>query len=143
MHSGAARILIAEDNDADVFLVKTSLEEAGFVFDLRVASDGEAVLRLVDQADADAPAGWCPEIIILDLNLPRYSGEEILDKFHRSPRFRAVPVIVFTSSDSPRDREGVAKLGVAEYFRKPQHFEEFMELGRIVKRVLRRDSDST
>lgn len=142
MNSTAARILIAEDNDADVFLVRTSLEEAGFVFDLRVASDGEEVLRLVDQADASS-GGWCPEIIILDLNLPRYSGEEILYRFHGSPRFRGVPVIVFTSSDSPRDREGAAKLGVTEYFRKPQHFEEFMELGKIVKRVLKRDLDNT
>jgi DNA-binding response OmpR family regulator len=70
MNSGAARILIAEDDDAYVFLVRTSLEEAGFVFDLRVASDGEEVLRLVDQADGCAPGGSCPEIIILDLNLP-------------------------------------------------------------------------
>jgi DNA-binding response OmpR family regulator len=52
-----------------------------------------------------------------------------------------VPVIVFTSSDSPKDRETVAKLGVAQYFRKPQHFEEFMELGKIVRRLLNRSAN--
>jgi CheY-like chemotaxis protein len=71
MNSGAARILIAEDNDADVFLVRTSLEEAGFVFDLRVASDGEEVLRLVDQADASAPGGR--RSIFASLNILRNS----------------------------------------------------------------------
>ena len=101
MDSGPARILIAEDNEADVFLVKASLGESGFAFDLHVASDGEQVLRIVDRVDADGAGVWCPEIVILDLNLPRYSGEEILDKFRNSPRFRSVPVIVFTSSDSP------------------------------------------
>jgi len=143
MDSRAARILIAEDNEADVFLVKASLEEAGFAFDLHVASDGEEVLRLVDRVDADGDGAWCPEIVILDLNLPRYSGEEILDKFHQSPQFRGVPVIVFTSSDSPKDRANIAKLGVTEYFRKPQHFEEFMELGKIVRRLLNRDTNIT
>jgi DNA-binding response OmpR family regulator len=141
MDSRAARILIAEDNEADVFLVKASLEEAGFAFDLHVASDGEEVLRLVERVDGDGDGAWCPEIVILDLNLPRYSGEEILDRFHHSARLRAVPVIVFTSSDSPKDRANVAKLGVTEYFRKPQHFEEFMELGKIVRRLLDRDAN--
>jgi DNA-binding response OmpR family regulator len=141
MDSRAARILIAEDNEADVFLVKASLEEAGFAFDLHVASDGEEVLRLVERVDGDGDGAWCPEIVILDLNLPRYSGEEILDRFHHSARLRAVPAIVFTSSDSPKDRANVAKLGVTEYFRKPQHFEEFMELGKIVRRLLDRDAN--
>lgn len=143
MYSPAARILIAEDNEADVFLVKAALEEAGFAFDLHVASDGEQVLRLVEGVDANGEGAWCPEIVILDLNLPRYSGEEILEKLHLSPRLRGVPVIVFTSSDSPKDRANIAKLGVTEYFRKPQHFEAFMELGKIVRRLLNRETNIT
>jgi DNA-binding response OmpR family regulator len=139
MDNAAARILIAEDNEADVFLVKAALTESGFDFDIHEASDGEQVLRIVDQVDAQGEGAWCPEIVILDLNLPRYSGGEILDKFQNSSHFRGMPVIVFTSSDSPKDRESVAKLGVAEYFRKPQHFDEFMELGKIVRRLLKRD----
>jgi DNA-binding response OmpR family regulator len=75
-------------------------------------------------------------LIILDWNLPRYNGDEILNELNNSPKCSAVPVILFTSSDSPNDRQLAARHGVAEYFRKPTHFEEFMELGRIVKQIL-------
>lgn len=135
MHSSTPRILLVEDNQADVYLVQTALEDEGLVCDLQIASDGEEVLRVMRRVDSGADT-WCPEVIILDWNLPRYNGDEILAQLNNSPKCSTVPVILFTSSDSPNDRELAERHGVAEYFRKPTHFEEFMELGPVVRRVL-------
>jgi CheY-like chemotaxis protein len=136
MDSKIATIFLAEDNQADVFLVRTALEEEGLEFKLRAFSDGEEMLRLLDELDSTPEQTNTPELFLLDLNLPRYSGEEILDRLEKSPRCCKSPVIVLTSSDSPKDRQRAASRGVAEYFRKPTDLEEFMSLGKVVRNVL-------
>ena len=136
MGSSTALIVLAEDNPADVLLVRTALEEEGLQFNLHSLSDGEEVLRMLDGVDGGPDGAGAPELFILDLNLPRYSGEEILDRIKKSPSCCSAPVIVLTSSDSPKDRQSAAQRGVAEYFRKPTDLEAFMQLGKIVRRVL-------
>ncbi len=128
-------IILAEDNAADVFLVRTALKEEGLSFNLQVFSNGEEVLRFLQQVEAGSVA--CPDLLLLDLNLPRYSGEEILEWRQKSGRCSALSVVVLTSSDSLKDRARAALLGAARYFRKPADLEEFMKLGAIVKDVLR------
>ena len=72
--SDPARLLLVEDNDADVFLVRTALEECGLTYELQVCSDGEQALRLVARIrDGQVP---CPDLLLLDLNLPKYGGAE-------------------------------------------------------------------
>ena len=129
-------IILAEDNQADVLLVRTALEEEGIHYTLQAFTDGEEVLELLDRLDSGLDGASAPQLIILDLNLPRYSGDEILDRLQKSPRCCQAPVIVMTSSDSPKDRHNAARHGVAEYFRKPTDLEEFMALGKIIRRVL-------
>ncbi len=90
-----------------------------------------------EQADAD-PAAPCPDLILLDINMPRYKGSDILRRLHGSSRCKDALVLVVTSSDSTRDREEMDALGAHGYFRKPSEFSEFMKLGQIVRDLLAR-----
>jgi CheY-like chemotaxis protein len=128
-------ILLAEDNPGDVFLVRRALEKQGMNFDLMVVEDGQAALHYLDRVDADLTLA-CPELALLDLNLPRATGSRILLRIRQSPRCAAIPVIVVTSSDSPLDHEAAEKLGANQYFQKPGDLASFMQLGAIVKRLL-------
>lgn len=130
------RILLAEDNAADVYLVREALSAYGVKHDLSVVDDGEKAIEFLALTDADANRP-SPQLLLLDLNLPRRSGLEILRFLRASRRFADIPVIVLTSSDSPQDRARVAELGVAHYFCKPSDFDEFMRLGAIVAEAVR------
>jgi CheY-like chemotaxis protein len=129
------RILLAEDNPADVYLIQEALREHGVQCSMHVASDGKEVLNLIA---AEPAAGTEQEfsLIILDLNLPRHDGIEILERLRESARLARVPVVVLTSSDSPQDRLVATHLGARRYLRKPSNLEEFLDLGSIFKELL-------
>ena len=124
-----------EDNKADLFLIRKAIETAQVDADLHVVSDGQAATRFFDAVDADDNA-LQPDLILLDLNLPKKSGEEVLRHLRKSKRCRNAFVLVVTSSDSEREREAAAALAVIGYFRKPSQFAEFMKLGPLVKQLL-------
>jgi CheY-like chemotaxis protein len=128
-------ILLAEDNPADVYLIREALREHGVDCELRVAGDGQQVLRILSGADP-GPHVEPPALIILDLNLPRHDGIEILQRLRETPELRHVPVVVLTSSDSPRDRQAANRLGVTRFLRKPSNLEQFLSLGAIFKELL-------
>ncbi|HTQ53937.1 MAG TPA: response regulator [Bryobacteraceae bacterium] len=128
-------ILLAEDNPADVYLIREALREHHVDCAVRIASDGQQVLRILAEADRAAGTPY-PSLIILDLNLPRHDGIEILQRLRQTPDMRPVPVVVLTSSDSPRDREAASQLGVSQFLRKPSSLDEFLGLGRIFKTLL-------
>jgi CheY-like chemotaxis protein len=128
-------ILLVEDSSADAYLVRESLTKHLKEFELQVVSDGERAFKLIEAADLDASMP-CPSLMLLDLNLPKRSGQEILLRFRQSPRCGHVPVVILTSSDSPADRAETARLGATAYFRKPPDLEEFMKIGGVVERVL-------
>lgn len=130
MNSGTIRVLLAEDNPADVELVREALDSEEFEYELEVKRDGEQMLRFIEQIDNSEEK--CPSIFLLDLNLPRTSGEVLLARVRRSKCCR-VPVLIVTSSDSKRDREMTKQLGASGYFRKPSDYEGFMKLGRVVR----------
>jgi DNA-binding response OmpR family regulator len=124
-----------EDNAADVFLIRKAIDPSAVCADLHVVHDGQSAMQFFDAADADASAP-CPDLVLLDLNLPRKNGDEILKHLRRSSRCRRAPVLVMTSSDSARDRELLVEFGVSDYFRKPSDFAGFMKLGDVVERTL-------
>src|SRR5579871_2356442 len=132
---GQYHILIVEDNRADAFLIRESIEKAGLDAELHFAQDGERAVRFIEQADGDLSAP-CPALIILDINLPRLPGREVLLRIKQSRRCAAAPVIVVTSSNSAKDRTDMAQLGVKDYFCKPSSYAEFLKLGDSVKRFL-------
>lgn len=129
------RILLTEDNGADVYLIREALNEQLFDFDLEVLDNGEKGSKFLDRiTDGLEPR---PDIVLLDLNLPRCDGKEVLHKLKQMPGGENLPVVIITSSDSPRDREEVAALGASCYFRKSSDLSEFMEIGRVVNNLLR------
>lgn len=127
-------IVLAEDNYADIFLVRSALTEEGLDFQLHVVSDGEQALRFLETVESDAAD--CPDLFLLDLNLPRVSGDEVLTKLRQIEKCSPASVIVLTSSDSAQDRERAAARGVEHYFLKTANLDEFMALGKVVRELL-------
>jgi CheY-like chemotaxis protein len=129
------QILVAEDNDADVLLFQEALEHHQIEHELYVVPDGQAALNFVARMGI-SPEPPCPDLLLLDLNLPKVDGATILQEFRNHPECEHTPVIVVTSSDAERDRDEVAAYGPTRYFRKPSNFDSFMELGAIVREVV-------
>ena len=82
--------------------------------------------------DPDAP---CPHVLVLDINLPKIDGFEVLRRIRASEKFKNLPVMVVTSSDSPADRRQAAELG-ARYFRKPVTYDEFIKIGAVLRQFM-------
>jgi chemotaxis family two-component system response regulator Rcp1 len=128
-------VLLADDNPSDVYLIREALREHSVDCMLRVVSDGKDALRVIS-GETENPSPGSLRLIILDLNLPRHDGIEILQKLRESTRLDHVPVVVLTSSDSPRDRVLANELGATRYLRKPSSLDEFLSLGAIFKDLL-------
>lgn len=129
------QIWIAEDNPADVYLIEEALRRHEFAYRLATAGNGEDMLNMIGRLEGD-PSENCPDLFLIDLNLPRRSGTEILARIRESRRCAQVPAIVITSSDSPQDRAKARELGASFYFRKPADLEKFMTIGNVVRRFL-------
>jgi two-component system, chemotaxis family, response regulator Rcp1 len=140
--SGTFQIVLVEDAEPDVFLVREALRSGGVDFSLRVLDDGEKAVEFIDQIDMGETEP-CPHLLLLDLNLPKKSGAQVLEHMRQRQRWRDVPVVILTSSDSPRDKEQTARLGATRYFRKPSRLAEFMRLGEIVRELLGNPNAST
>ncbi len=125
------KILLADDNPADVYLIRQALLEHGVTCPVLVAPNGKDVLQILSAAGVGALS-----LVILDLNLPLHDGFEILEQLRTMPSLAHVPVVVLTSSDSPRDRIVASGLGVACYLRKPSNLEQFLGLGAVFKNLL-------
>lgn len=128
-------VFLAEDSRGDILLVEEALEKFRVSYDLYIARDGgEALDYVARMGQADGVP--CPDIIMLDLNLPKADGIAVLTAFRKHPECANTPVIVISSSDAPKDRERVRALGAARYFRKPSDLDQFLELGAVVRDVL-------
>jgi CheY-like chemotaxis protein len=130
------RILLAEDNSGDVLLVRRALQKHHIEYDLTLIEDGEAAMSYLNAIDSAHDTKACPDLILLDLNLPRCSGSQVLESLKCSPICRNSPVIVLTSSDSPHDRAKAISLGAVHYFCKPTDLAGFMTLGQVIGDVM-------
>jgi DNA-binding response OmpR family regulator len=128
-------ILIVEDNRMDVFLIRDALQAAGVRAEIHVVSDGNAATAFFDQADADENAPR-PALVLLDMNLPKKSGADVLKHLRASLRCGGAAVLIVSSSDAPRERHAVAGLEVAGYFKKPSEYASFLQLGAMVRDLL-------
>lgn len=127
-------IVLVEDNPADVGLVREALEEHGVEGELLVLNDGEEAIQVIENIAA-MPAN-SPNLLIVDLNLPKKPGREVLEQVHLKWRSGRTPIVALSSSDSQRDRDDAFRLGVSRYIRKPSHLDEFVGLGAIFKEML-------
>ncbi|HTG44487.1 MAG TPA: response regulator [Verrucomicrobiae bacterium] len=131
--SGA--ILLVEDNEDDVFLMKRALQAAGIINPLHVAEDGEqAVQYLSGQARfADREKFPIPAIVFLDLKLPLKRGLDVLAWIRQQEDFANIVVVVLTSSNEPADLKQAYKLGANSYVVKPPTAAQLMELAKAFK----------
>jgi DNA-binding response OmpR family regulator len=129
------RALLIEDNPGDVVLVREALSEHSVECALTVISDGENAIRFIEEIDA-GPEGACPDLVILDLNLPRRSGNEVLQCIRASVKCVQIPVLVLSSSGAEKDRRDALKLGATRYVQKPSLLSEFLKLGELFKTML-------
>ena len=129
------QILLAEDNPGDVFLVQKALEKHGIEHNLHVVSDGAEALAYLAQMGTPGPVP-CPDLVLLDLNLPKVDGSQVLTKFREHPECGQTPVIVVSSSNAERERARLTSLGIAGYFRKPTNLADFLQLGSVVREVV-------
>jgi CheY-like chemotaxis protein len=134
------KILLAEDHPADAYLIRAALEEYGIDVPIQVAVEGQEVLRIISQEEALDDTQL--SLIILDLNLPRHDGIEILQRLHETKRLARIPVVVLTSSDSPRDENLASELGAARFLRKPSNLEQFLSLGAVFQEMLQGKAQS-
>ena len=130
-----SHIVLAEDNPADVGLVREALREHDIHCELHVMQDGQAVMAFIDRVDADVKLP-CPDLLLLDLQLPKHDGRDVLTYLRSSERCGRTPVVVLSSSDSASDREHAEKNAALHFFRKPSSLDQFLQLGRIVKGVI-------
>jgi len=100
-----------------VFLVERAVEFCKLSVRLKVIEDGEEALKYFESVESDGGVP-CPDALLLDLNLPRKSGREVLQSVRQNKRCRDLPVIILTSSNSAEDRRETAELGATRYFRK-------------------------
>jgi chemotaxis family two-component system response regulator Rcp1 len=117
-------ILVVEDNDADAGLVLEALEGAPTEPSLVVAKNGREALRLLRDPDAVLR----PDLLLLDLNLPAYSGLETLGELKADPALRNIPVIVLTTSKSQDEIDHCYELGAAAVLNKPLRLREYREM---------------
>jgi CheY-like chemotaxis protein len=135
MNKAKPRVLLVEDNPADAYLVEEALEEAKLDCELRVMRNGEQVIQLIDSLESGG-ADQLPDLVLLDLNLPKVTGDVVLERVRSSTRCRDAKVFIISSSDAPMDREKAKKLGAIGYFRKPSSLAGYMEIGPKVRAIL-------
>ena len=127
-------VLLVEDNSDDVILTIRAFKKSGFPHEIVVARDGMEALEYLFGKSASSPIGHgLPTLVLLDLQLPRAGGLEVLQRIRASKRTHLLPVVILTTSTEDRDlTEGYA-LGANSYLRKPVDFTEFLEVVRRIE----------
>jgi two-component system, chemotaxis family, response regulator Rcp1 len=129
------RIVLAEDNPGDVLLFREALRQSKLPCELVIAQDGEQALRLLEEAAQCG--GVSPDLIVLDVNLPKRTGQEVLKWVRGYPGLEKVPVLMLTSSASPDDKTKAMLLGANLYVQKSSNLDEILEIGSTIQRLLK------
>ncbi len=125
-------IMLVEDSAADVALAKEIFKEGGLSFDLQVAGDGVEALEMLrkEGEHKDQPL---PDFILLDLNMPRMDGREFLSIVKADPKLKRIPVLIMSTSDSPRDVLTCYELQANAYIAKPLDIDDFISLVESIR----------
>jgi two-component system, chemotaxis family, response regulator Rcp1 len=127
-----ARVLLVEDNEADVRLTREALRESGDLVRLSTVSDGEQALAYLRREEGFAAVPR-PDLVLLDLNLPRKNGLEVLREMRADPDTACVPVIMLTTSSARQDVVEAYASGANCFVTKPLELDEFMDLINAIR----------
>ena len=136
-----ARILIVEDNPADVFLLRHALDQHGEEYRLEVLQDGEEAIRFIEhyRTSASEPE---PCVIILDLHLPKHDGAAVLHAIRREPVLAHVQVVALSSLAAPQDETKILDLGARLYETKPTDLDDWIKLAGLILEICREKTDA-
>jgi len=125
------KVLLVEDDPGDVLMTREAFEDNKVANTLSVVSDGVRAMEFLHREGeyADAPR---PDLVLLDLNLPRMDGREVLAAIKEDPELRAIPVVVLTTSEAQEDVLRSYRLHANAYVTKPVDFERFID---VVRRI--------
>jgi len=132
--NGQHPILIAEDDEDDYLLTIEALKEAGIDKQVKWVKDGEELMNYLEPtgtAIKKNDAGY-PSLILLDLNMPRKDGREVLEEIKKHRTLRKIPVVILTTSKAETDINHAYDLGVNSYIQKPVRFSEFVEVIKVL-----------
>ncbi len=131
MTNKVVTILLVEDNEADIRLTREALHEGGVKQRLLVANDGLEALAIL-RASGTHPDRPRPDLILLDLNLPKVNGHDVLAEIKRDPVLRRIPVLILTTSRAEEDILRAYDLQASCYITKPVDFDDFVS---VVRRI--------
>ncbi|HXS54684.1 MAG TPA: response regulator [Hanamia sp.] len=126
------KILLVEDNDGDIFLTLEALKEARIHNEIDVVKDGEKALQYLNKENEFANAET-PDLILLDINLPKVDGKEVLARIKSDDVLKVIPVVMLTTSDSERDIMDSYQNHANCYITKPVDFQKFIDVVQTVK----------
>ncbi len=128
--SKPGHILVAEDDTTDAFFLQRAFNRAGIPLTLHFVQDGQEVIDYLQGQGrfADRSANPVPQLLLLDLHMPRRDGFEVLSWIRHEPEYQALQVVIFSSSSLKRDVERARALGANSYLVKPHSIQELMEL---------------
>ena len=132
MDERTAQILLVEDNDADVALTRRAFRDGPVAHELHVVPDGEAALRFV-RREGEHHGAPRPDLVLLDINMPRMGGLEVLAAIKGDPELRTIPVCVLSSSDNDRDAQRAYEAHANAFVTKPISVERFREVVRAIE----------
>jgi chemotaxis family two-component system response regulator Rcp1 len=127
MYARSVRVLLVEDNPADVWLLREALRLAQFPIQLTVACDGVEATRYLRQLEVQN-SGDVPDLILLDLNLPRKNGREVLADVKRSGFLQRVPIVILSSSNADEERRQGGELKASAFMTKPSSLPAYVEM---------------
>lgn len=132
MYGNLIEVLLVEDNPADVELTQTAMEEADFRVNLNVTHNGIDALAYLHKEEQYAGA-IRPDLILLDLNMPKMSGREVLTAIKGDPSLQSIPVVILTTSDSYKDVSETYALGANCFVSKPVGFDQFVSVVETIE----------
>jgi len=134
MKQQPVEVLIVEDNDADVHLTATALRDARIANDIHVVGNGEDAIAFLKREGAYVSA-LRPDLILLDLNLPKKDGFQVLEELRADADLKTIPVIVVSGSDRQQDIARAYDLNIAAYLVKPTNVDDYFNAIRAVKEL--------
>ena len=132
MNAKPIELLLVEDNPGDVRLTRVALKSGKVWCNLHVAEDGQAALAFLRQQGSYANAPR-PDIILLDLNLPKIDGREVLSNIKADENLKRIPVVILTTSQAEEDILRAYNLNANCYITKPVDFDQFLNVVRVVE----------